>query len=134
MKLKKLACLFVVCILLVGCGTIEREEKEKTEKEVEKYSLVSTKDRLVFKSEDIYEVVYYENDKIVKVETAIKFKTAAEAEQYYKEESYGNFETISYVYDVFITEETDDYWEDYKDLNQEELKNYMEQAEYEYIS
>ena len=134
MKLKKLACLFVVCILLVGCGTIEREEKEKIEKEVEKYSLVSTKDRLVFKSEDIYEVVYYENDKIVKVETAIKFKTPAEAEQYYKEESYGNFETISYVYDVFITEETDDYWEDYKDLNQEELKNYMEQAEYEYIS
>ncbi len=133
--MKKVIYLIAVCLLLVGCGNVKKEETkepEKEEKEVEKYSLVSTSDRLVFKSEedDIYEIVYFEDETIVKVETAIKFKTPAEAEQYYKEESIGNSETISYMYDVFITEETEDYWEDYKDLNKENLEKYMQEANY----
>ncbi|MBP5408088.1 MAG: hypothetical protein J6Y42_03010 [Bacilli bacterium] len=133
--MKKVIYLITVCLLLVGCGNVKKEETkepEKEEKEVEKYSLVSTSDRLVFKSEedDIYEIVYFEDETIVKVETAIKFKTPAEAEQYYKEESIGNSETISYMYDVFITEETEDYWEDYKDLNKENLEKYMQEANY----
>ena len=133
--MKKVIYLIAVCVLLVGCGNVKKEETkepEKEEKEVEKYSLVSTWDRLVFKSEedDIYEIVYFEDDVIVKVETAIKFKTPAEAEQYYKEESVGNSETISYMYDVFITEETEDYWEDYKDLNRDNLEKYMQEANY----
>ena len=133
--MKKVIYLIAVCLLLVGCGNVKKEETkepEKEEKEVEKYSLVSTWDRLVFKSEedDIYEIVYFEDDVIVKVETAIKFKTPAEAEQYYKEESVGNSETISYMYDVFITEETEDYWEDYKDLNRDNLEKYMQEANY----
>ena len=132
--MKKVLYLIAVCLLLVGCGTIKNEEHEKPTKEIKKYSLVSTDDRLVFKNEDTYEVVYYENDKIFKVESVIKFDTPEEAEKYFKEESYGNSETISCVYDVFITEETDDYWEDYKDLSREELKKYMSEAEYEYIS
>ena len=133
--MKKVIYLITVCLLLVGCGNVKKEatkEPEKEETEVEKYSLVSTSDRLVFKSEedDIYEIVYFEDETIVKVETAIKFKTPAEAEQYYKEESIGNSETISYMYDVFITEETEDYWEDYKDLNKENLEKYMQEANY----
>ena len=133
--MKKVIYLIAVCLLLVGCGNVKKEETkepEKEEKEVQKYSLVSTSDRLVFKSEedDIYEIVYFEDETIVKVETAIKFKTPAEAEQYYKEESIGNSETISYMYDVFITEETEDYWEDYKDLNKENLEKYMQEANY----
>ena len=130
--MKKIVYLIAICILLVGCGNVKKEEvkEPKKEKEVEKYSLVSTDNRLVFKSEDTYEVVYFEDEKIVKVETAIKFKTPEEAEQYYKEESFGNSETISYMYDVFITEETEDYWEDYKDLNKQELTKYMSDADY----
>ena len=128
--MKKIVYLIAICILLVGCGNVKKEEVKKPKKEVEKYSLVSTDNRLVFKSEDTYEVVYFEDEKIVKVETAIKFKTPEEAEQYYKEETFGNSETISYMYDVFITEETEDYWEDYKDLNKQELTKYMSDADY----
>ena len=107
--------------------------KKEKEKEIKKYSLNSTENRLVFKNDNTYEVVYYENDKIVKVESAIKFSTPAEAEKYYKEESYGSSDIISYMYDVFIVEETDDYWEDYKDLNRDDLKEYMKNAEYEFV-
>lgn len=133
--MKKGLVLIIICLLLVGCGNIKKEENnEKPKKEVEKYSLVSTDNRLVFKNENSYEVVYYENGIITKVESAIKFDTKEEAERYYKEESFGSSETISYIYDVFIVEETEDYWEDFKDLTKDALINYMEEAEYEYVS
>ena len=131
--MKKYAILAIICLLLIGCEST-KEEKTKPEKKIEKYSLVSTEDRLVFKSEDNYEVVFYENDKIVGVESVIKFKTPEEAENYFKEESYGSSEEIRVVYDVFITSETEDYWEDYENLSREDLKKYMEDAEYEYVS
>lgn len=131
--MKNFIVLLITCLLLIGCGNVKKEEIVKPQKEIEKYSLVSSDSRLVFKNENTYEIVYYENDKVFKVETAIKFNTPAEAERYFKEESYGNSETIRYVYDVFIVEETNDYWEDYKDLSREELVDYMKKAEYEYI-
>ena len=128
--MKKLLIL-LFCLCLVGCGKVTKE-KEKINKEdkIQKYSLVSSVDRLVFKNENNYEVVYYENDKIVKVESAIKFDTKEEAQRHYKEESYGSSETLKCIYDVFIVEELEDYWEDYKDLNKDELIDYMGNANY----
>ncbi len=130
--MKKILYLIPICLLIVGCGTkkIENIDVEVTEK----YSLVSTGDRLVFESENNYEIVYFEGNKIVKVETAIKFPTEEEAKQYYKEESISNSDVVRYAGDVFIVEETEDYWEDYKDLSREELKEYMKNAEYTYIN
>ena len=122
-----------MCLLIVGCNST-KEPEEINVKVEEKYSLVSTDDRLVFNYEDNYEIVYYEDGNIVKVETAIKFLTEEEAKQYFKEEQYGSSETIRRSYDVVIIEETDDYWEDYKNLSPEDLKTYMANAEYTFVN
>jgi len=134
-KMKKFICLFLMFILLVGCGKIkelEVDQKKKDDKIV-KYSLVSTEERLVFKKGDNYEIVYYENEKIVKVESAIKFESEELAKKHYKEESYGSSENIKYIYDTYIIEQLDDYWEDYKDLDKEELKKYFQEAGFELV-
>ena len=133
--MKKFICLFLMFILLVGCGKIkelEVDQKKKDDKIV-KYSLVSTEERLVFKKGDNYEIVYYENEKIVKVESAIKFESEELAKKHYKEESYGSSENIKYIYDTYIIEQLDDYWEDYKDLDKEELKKYFQEAGFELV-
>lgn len=131
--MKKIICLILMCLLIVGCNST-KEPEEINVKVEEKYSLVSTDDRLVFNYEDNYEIVYYEDGNIVKVETAIKFLTEEEAKQYFKEEQYGSSETIRRSYDVVIIEETDDYWEDYKNLSPEDLKTYMANAEYTFVN
>ncbi len=125
--MKKIVVLILITFLLTGCGAIKKISKEKTG---EKYSLVSTSDRLVFQDGDNYEVIYFENEKIVKVESAIKFKTEEEAKDYYLKENYGNNDTIKLVGDTFILEQLPDYFEDYKDLNKGELEEYMKSANY----
>lgn len=125
--MKKLFCLFLIIFLLTGCDGIK---KIRGDKNVNKYSLESTNDRLVFQNDDKYEIVYFENEKIVKVESAIKFETENEAKEYYLKESYGNNNTIKRIYDTFIIEQTDDYFEDYKDLSKTQLTDYMESANY----
>ena len=129
--MKKLVFVLIICLFLIGCGKVEK--KNIKEKNIEKYSLVSSKERLVFKNNNNYEIVYYENDKIIKVESAIKFDSAAAAKRHYLEESYGNNGTINYIDDVFIVLQDSDYWEDYKDLNKEELKDYLSNANYTYV-
>lgn len=132
--MKKVFCLLAICIILVGCGKVKNNDiKPNKEEQIKKYSLVSTDDRLVFKNDNNYEVVYYENGKIVKVESAIKFDTEAEAKRYFLKESYGSSDVINYIYDVFIIEQTSDYWDDYKSLNQEELKEYFKKADFEFV-
>lgn len=131
--MKKILCLFLIFLATIGCGKVQTIEEPKKEEQIEKYSLTSTSERLVFKNDNNYEVVYYENDKIVKVESAIKFATEAEAKRYFLEESYGTSDEISYIYDTFIIEQTDDYWEDFKDLNSEELKAYFKNSAFEYV-
>ena len=132
--MKKISYLFIICVFLIGCVNVSSNTKKDNKQEnIEKYSLVSSENRLVFKNENSYEIIYYENDKIVKVESAIKFDTPEEAKKYYTEESYGSSDIISCVYDVFIVEETEEYWEDYKDLNVDEIKQYMEKADYTFI-
>lgn len=121
-------------LTLCGCSANNEKEKSKVKKEpIENYSLVSTEDRLVFNQKNKYEIVNYENDKIVKVETAIKFKTEEEALKYYKQESFGSSYEIKVVYDVFVREELTDYWEDYKSLSKSELKEYMKKANFNYV-
>ncbi len=131
--MKRILCFILILILLTGCGNISKKGKINKDDKIPKYSLISTENRLVFKNGNNYEVVYYENNKIVKVESVIKFNTKEEAQRYYKEESYGNSKTIRNVYDCFITEELDDYWEDFKDLNPEELKNYFKNANFTFV-
>ena len=53
--------------------------------------------------------------------------------KHYKIESTRISEGIKYVDDTYIAEQDIDYWEDYKDLNKDELKNYFEKAGYEFI-
>lgn len=119
--------------LIVGCGSVNLQESDnkQNQESIKEYSLVSAPERLVFKNGNKYEIVFYENEKIVKVETAIKFETAAEAESYYKQESFGNYSiNCRYIYNVFIQEELTSYWEDYKDLDKEELEAYYLKAEF----
>lgn len=133
--MKKVVLFLSLVIILTGCGQVVKE-KEKINKDDKKpkYVLVSTEDRLVFKNGNNYEIIYYENEKIVKVESAIKFASEAEAKKYYLEESYGSSDIINYVYDVFIVLQTEDYWEDFKNLTKEELKAYLKASEFEYIA
>ena len=131
--MKKVLCLFLILLFITGCGKVVNTTTPNKEKQIQKYSLVSTSDRLVFKNDNTYEVIYYENDKIVKVETAIKFATEAEAKRYFMEESYGTSDIISYIYDTFIIEQTDDYWYDYKDLSPDELKDYFKNTDFKYV-
>ena len=126
--MKKFLYLFLIIFLITGCDGIK---KIKSENNFEKYSLESTSDRLVFKNDNNYEIVYFENEKIVKVESAIKFETEELAKEYYLKESYGNNSTIRYIYDTFIIEQDEDYFEDYKDLSKEQLIDYMVNANYE---
>ena len=131
--MKKVLYLLLV-FLLVGCVEIKKNPApEPKEVKKEKYSLVSSDDRLVFKEDNNYEIVYYEDFKIVKVEIAIKFDSEEEAMKHYKIESTRISEGIKYVDDTYIAEQDIDYWEDYKDLNKDELKNYFEKAGYEFI-
>lgn len=132
--LKKVLCTVLLCLAIVGCGNVKNNnEKIDNKNQLEKYSLNSSNGRLVFKKDNNYEIVYFENEKIIKVESAIKFETEAEAKKYFLEESYGNSNVINRIYDVFIIEQVDDYWEDYKSLSSEELKNYYKQADFEYV-
>lgn len=133
-NLKKIFCLFLIVFIITGCGKAEINKNSNKEEQIKKYSLISTTDRLVFKNGSNYEIIYYENSKIVKVESAIKFNTEAEAKKYFNEESYGTSDIISYIYDTFIIEQTEDYWEDFKDLSPEELKEYFKNANFEYVS
>ena len=125
--MKKVLCLILILFLLTGCEGIK---KIKSDKNFNNYSLKSTSDRLVFRNENKYEIVYFENEKIIKVESAIKFNSENEAKEYYLKESYGNNNTIKYVYNIFIIEQLDDYFEDYKDLSKEQLIDYMQNANY----
>ena len=128
--MKKVLCLILILFLLTGCEGIK---KIKSDKNFNNYSLKSTSDRLVFRNENKYEIVYFENEKIIKVESAIKFNSENEAKEYYLKESYGNNNTIKYVYNIFIIEQLDDYFEDYKDLSKEQLIDYMQNANYEKV-
>ena len=77
MKCKVLLILLIL-VSLTGCGKVKKIPQEKLDKP--EYVLKSSEDRLVSSHDsNKYEVVYYENDKIVKVESAIKFKTKEEA-------------------------------------------------------
>ena len=120
--------------LLVGCGKlVDNYPIQKQEPKKEVYSLVSSIDRYVFKKDNNYEIIYYEDSKIVKVETAIKFDSEEEAKKHFTMESYSTSENIKYVYDVYIVEESDDYYEDYKDLSKNELKEYFKKAGYDFV-
>ena len=132
--MKKYLC-FLLIILSVGCGNVKKvEEPIEKEDKREKYSLVSSENRLVFQKDNNYEIVYYENSKIVKVESAIKFNSEQEAKRHYIEEKYGTSDNIKYVYDVYIVEQIEDYYEDYKKLKKDDLKDYFAKAGYEFIS
>lgn len=126
--------IFIIILFIPGCSEIASNENNYLESK-EEYSLISTANRLVFSLNDKYEIVYYDNNKIVKVETAIKFKTEEEAKFKCQKESLNNNYSSNhrYIYNIFIQEETIDYWEDYKTLNQNELENYMKKAGFTYI-
>ena len=130
--MKKFVILSLVCLFLIGCDDL-RDVIPGQSKDIEEYSLVSTEDRLVFKNDDYYEIIYYDNENIVKVETAIKFATEEEAENHYKEEKNNSYGEARYVYNVFVFEEIEDYWTDYKDLSKSEIIQYMKNANYEYL-
>jgi len=133
--MKKILWLLILILAISGCGKVnKKDDLPSKEKNIEKYSLISTENRLVFKNGENYEIIYYENGNIIKVESAIKFDSESAAKLYFEEESYGSSDIIKYVYDVFIVEQTTDYWEDYKDLSPEELKEYYKKANFEYVS
>ncbi|MCI5703238.1 MAG: hypothetical protein MR265_04555 [Erysipelotrichaceae bacterium] len=126
MKCKVLLILLIL-VSLTGCGKVKKIPQEKLDKP--EYVLKSSEDRLVFSHDsNKYEVVYYENDKIVKVESAIKFKTKEEAKQKYLEEKINTFNQTDYINNIYVAIEREDYYEDYKNLSKEELKKYFEKA------
>lgn len=126
MKCKVLLILLIL-IFLTGCGKVKKIPQEKLDKP--EYVLKSSEDRLVFSHDsNKYEVVYYENDKIVKVESAIKFKTKEEAKQKYLEEKINTFNQTDYINNIYVAIESEDYYEDYKNLSKEELKKYFAKA------
>lgn len=126
MKCKVLLILLIL-VSLTGCGKVKEIPQEKLDKP--EYILKSSEDRLVFSHDsNKYEVVYYENDKIVKVESAIKFKTKEEAKQKYLEEKINTFNQTDYINNIYVAIEREDYYEDYKNLSKEELKKYFEKA------
>ena len=126
MKCKVLLILLIL-VSLTGCGKVKKIPQEKLDKP--EYVLKSSEDRLVFSHDsNKYEVVYYENDKIVKVESAIKFKTKEEAKQKYLEEKINTFNQTDYINNIYVVIEREDHYEDYKNLSKEELKKYFEKA------
>ena len=126
MKCKVLLILLIL-IFLTGCGKVKKIPQEKLDKP--EYVLKSSEDRLIFSHDsNKYEVVYYENDKIVKVESAIKFKTKEEAKQKYLEEKINTFNQTDYINNIYVAIESEDYYEDYKNLSKEELKKYFAKA------
>ena len=131
--IKIISIIFVLC-LISGCTISKENDTTKTNKPKEEYSLISTDERLVFSKDDAYEIIYFEEEKIVKVETAIKYKTEEEAQRNYKIESKNAYyESINYFNNILVKEQLSTYWEDYKDLNKKDLKAYYEKAEYTYI-
>lgn len=131
--IKIISIIFVLC-LISGCTISKENDTTKKNKPKEEYSLISTDERLVFSKDDAYEIIYFEEEKIVKVETAIKYKTEEEAQRNYKIESKNAYyESINYFNNILVKEQLSTYWEDYKDLNKKDLKAYYEKAEYTYI-
>ena len=130
----KTLLIFTIILFISGCNETKIKENNHNESK-EEYSLISTTNRLVFSFNDKYEIVYYENNKIIKVETAIKLETEEEAKLKCQKESLNNNYSTNhrYIYNIFIQEETIDYWEDYKSLDQNELKIYMQNAGFTYI-
>lgn len=130
----KTLLIFTIILFISGCNETKIKENNHNESK-EEYSLISTTNRLVFSFNDKYEIVYYENNKIIKVETALKLETEEEAKLKCQKESLNNNYSTNhrYIYNIFIQEETIDYWEDYKSLDQNELKIYMQNAGFTYI-
>lgn len=131
--IKIISIIFVLC-LISGCTISKENDTTKKNKPKEEYSLISTDERLVFSKDNTYEIIYFEEEKIVKVETAIKYKTEEEAQRNYKiENKNAYYESINYFNNILVKEQLSTYWEDYKDLNKKDLKAYYEKAEYTYI-
>lgn len=130
----KTLLIFTIILFISGCNETKIKENNHNESK-EEYSLISTTNRLVFSFNDKYEIVYYENNKIIKVETALKLENEEEAKLKCQKESLNNNYSTNhrYIYNIFIQEETIDYWEDYKSLDQNELKIYMQNAGFTYI-
>ena len=130
----KTLLIFTIILFISGCNETKIKENNHNES-IEEYSLISTTNRLVFSFNDKYEIVYYENNKIIKVETALKLENEEEAKLKCQKESLNNNYSTNhrYIYNIFIQDETIDYWEDYKSLDQNELKIYMQNAGFTYI-
>ena len=62
----KTLLIFTIILFISGCNETKIKENNHNESK-EEYSLISTTNRLVFSFNDKYEIVYYENNKIIKV-------------------------------------------------------------------
>ena len=129
--------LLLSCFILFGCTKKENNTPNKSNNLEEKVDLdiVTTKDTIVFKSNDnIYTTFYYNEDSLQKITSTSIFNTEEEAksaEELFKGEDfkkmYGNIKrdgkTVTFDY-------ISDYFKFYEKLNKSDLIKAMEESGY----
>lgn len=133
MKNKVIICLItlVLCLSITGCSNKSSKENQSSIQNKEVYSLTSTDNKLVFYDGSTYEVYYYSNDKIDKVEVPTVFDSESLAKKEYEDRGGKENTDIKYVGNIFINTPSSSYYDNVKDYTQEQLKEFMSSNGYE---
>ena len=122
---------FVVSVLfllsLTGCLSNNINEMED-----EKYSLVSTENKLVFKKDNNYEV-FYLNEGVYKIEKVKAFANETYANQYYAENDSLEYKSVLCVDNLVIFEMPSEYLNSYSGMLRTDIMFSMVESGYEFI-